>query len=98
MIAKWTSWLWIWVLCGMLCRVAHGAPKPEESLLPVEVVASMLGNPQLSSALGYMARMLGLGTIFIGLATVDFVIDLAADRPPAGLGTARGAPAPRAAE
>ena len=54
------------------------------------------GTPKL--ALGYMARMLGLGTIFIGLATVDFVIDLAADRPPAGLGTARGAPAPRAAE
>mgnify|MGYP006910367133 CR=1 FL=1 len=29
--------------------------------LPVEVVASMLGNPQLSSALGYMARRLELG-------------------------------------
>lgn len=49
-------------------------------------------------AFGYMAYMLAGGTLFIALATADFVVDLVADRPPAGLGTKRGAPPPRAEE
>lgn len=45
-----------------------------------------------SWAAGYMARMLGGGALLVSLATVDFLYDFMADRPAAGLATARGAP------
>ncbi len=45
-------------------------------------------------AAGYMARMLVGGALFVSLATADFLRDFAADRPAAGLATARGVPRP----